>query len=158
MNSAHFHITINHMPFFMTITGIILLGYGIFTKSSTTNKFAYMFFIMSAFGALATYLSGEPAEEIVENIQGISHDLIHEHEEAAKYALIGYIMLFVLSCLGFFLSKTKSSFETKFNYILIVFSIVSCIIIYRVSSLGGKIHHTEISSDPSTKQTIIEED
>jgi hypothetical protein len=49
---------------------------------------AYLIFIISSNGAGIAYLTGEGAEETVENMPGISESIIEQHEDFAMYALI----------------------------------------------------------------------
>lgn len=76
MDQAHLHLIINHLPVFGSILGGIVLAYGLWTKTNQTKVAAYILFIISSIGAGISYLTGEAAEETVENIAGVSKDLI----------------------------------------------------------------------------------
>ena len=76
MNQTHIHLLITHLPIFGSILGGLVLAHGLWTKSNQTKIAAYNIFIISAIGAGIAYLTGEAAEETVENIQGIAKDMI----------------------------------------------------------------------------------
>ena len=95
MNPTHIHLLITHLPIFGSILGGLVLAHGLWTKSNQTKIAAYNIFIISAIGAGIAYLTGEAAEETVENIQGIAKDMIDEHEDFAVFALVSLIILCV---------------------------------------------------------------
>lgn len=156
MNFTHLHLLIAHLPIFGTFLGLLVLAQAIITKSYLTKIAAYNMFIISAIGAGIAYFSGESAEETVENIQGISHDLVEAHEHFAKYAWISAIVLGVLSLVALFLTKRKSSLTRRVAVLVLIISIISFSVIARTGFLGGKIRHTEISTMPSALQHDVE--
>jgi hypothetical protein len=68
MDPTHLHLLITHLPIFGSILGALVLGYGIFKKSDATVLASYYLFVISSIGAAVAYLTGEEAEESVENI------------------------------------------------------------------------------------------
>ena len=91
MNQTHIHLLITHLPIFGSIFGGIVLAHGLWTKSDQTKIAAYNLFIISAIGAGIAYLTGEAAEETVENIQGITENIIEQHEDFAIFLLVSLI-------------------------------------------------------------------
>jgi hypothetical protein len=67
MSDAHIHLVITHLPIFGSILGALVLGYGFLSKSDSTKIASYFLFIISAIGAGIAYITGEGAEEAVEN-------------------------------------------------------------------------------------------
>ena len=88
MDQTHIHLLITHLPIFVSILGAFVLAHGLWTKSNQTKMAAYNLFIISAIGSGIAYLTGEGAEERVENIQGVVEATIKQHEEFALFALI----------------------------------------------------------------------
>ncbi len=80
-------LKINHLPIFGTILGLLVFVHGLWSKSKSTQMAAYNLFIVSAIGAAIAYFTGEPAEDLVEDIPGIVKATIEAHEEAAEIAL-----------------------------------------------------------------------
>ena len=112
MNEAHLHLVVNHFPIVGVIFGFILLVGSLVFRNKTLQNTAYFFFIISAIATLASMRTGEGAEEIVEEIPEIGHDIIHEHEEIAeKMALIMYA-LGGLSLVGWYMN-TKENAKAK---------------------------------------------
>ena len=86
-----------------------MLAHGLWTKSIQTKVAAYNLFITSAIGAVIVYLTGEAAEETVENVQGFAKNMIDEHEDFAVIALVSLRIPGVSSIGGVFLTFRKSA-------------------------------------------------
>ena len=146
MDQTHVHLLITHLPIFGSILGAFVLAYGIWSKSSHTQIAAYILFIISSIGGVIGYLTGEAAEETVENIAGISKDLVEQHEEFAVFALVSVIVLGVASVAGLYFTLRKSRFTRGVAMIILVSAIASFGVVAWTGYLGGQIRHTEINS------------
>jgi hypothetical protein len=93
-------------------------------------------------------MTGEGAEEIVEEL-GISHDIIHEHEEVAETFMKVLYGLGILSILGLVATIKKHAKATVVSYIVLVLAIGSAVLSKSVGTSGGEIRHTEIRSTVS---------
>ena len=113
MNQTHIHLLITHLPIFGSLLGSLVLGYAMWKKSDTTIYVAYYMLIISALSAGIAYITGEGAEETVENIQGVSENVIEQHSDFAAYALIGLIVVGILSLLGVYLKHTKALLQNQ---------------------------------------------
>lgn len=151
MNQAHIHLLITHLPIFGSILGGLVLAHGLWTKSNQTKIAAYNIFIISAIGAGIAYLTGEAAEETVENIQGVAKNIIEQHEDFAVFALVSLIILGVASIGGLFLTLRKSALTSTAAIVILFISLISFGLVARTGYLGGQIRHTEINN--STKAT-----
>jgi len=146
MSQVHLHLLITHLPVFGSILGAIVLGYGLWTKSLQTKNAAYLLFIISAIGALIAYLTGEGAEDAVEKIQGVSKNMIDQHEDTAVFALVSLIILGAMSVIAIVIKRYKPSLVNAMSFIILILSLISFGLIARTGYLGGKIRHTEIST------------
>ena len=156
MNQTHIHLIITHLPIFGSILGGLVLAHGLWTKSNQTKIAAYNLFIISAIGAGIAYLTGEGAEESVEDMQGVVEATIKTHEEFAQFALISFIFLGLASIVGLFLTLRKSPMTRAIAFIVFFISIISFGLVARTGYLGGQIRHTEISS-PNNSNTDTNE-
>ena len=159
MDPAHIHLLINHLAVFGSLMGAIVLAHALYTKNNQTKMAAYYVFIISSIGAIIAYLTGEPAEHLVEDMAGISHDTIEAHEDAAIYALYAFIALGVLSLIGLYLALKKHASTRMMALIVMVVSLLSFGIIARTGYLGGQIRHTEIyTNQPAQSPGVENED
>jgi uncharacterized membrane protein len=146
MNHVHIHLLITHLPIFGSILGGLVLAHGIGTKSYQTVVAAYYVIILSCVGAVIAYLTGEGAEEAVEDIQGVAKNMIEQHEDFALYALIASIAAGVFSALGLYLTIKRSSLANTVAFLTLFVAIISFGLVARTGYLGGQIRHTEIGT------------
>ena len=121
MNDAYLHLVINHLPVFSMLFGLMILIWGLIKSNTGFQKLAMVLFIVGAVGTYAAVETGEGAEDVIEEyMPSISHDLIHDHEEAAEIAMwfsyvTGGIALLGLFVAGKIIATKKSS--TVFSWL-----------------------------------------
>jgi len=144
MNDAHLHMVVNHFPIIGTIFGLGILITGLVLKNNIIKNTAFVLFAVSAAFSFASMYTGEGAEEMVENLPGVGHKIIHEHEELAeKFAIVMYV-LGILSLIGLFLN-IKNHAKAKFvSLAVLVVAIAASVLVNGVGTSGGEIRHTEI--------------
>ncbi|MEW5675395.1 hypothetical protein ABGT15_03690 [Flavobacterium enshiense] len=143
MNDAHLHMVFNHFPIIGTIFGFGILLAGILLKNKSIQHTAFVLLIISAIFGLLTMRTGEGAEEIAEEL-GISHDLIHEHEEIAeKFAILLYLTGAV-SLLSLITSIKNHAKAKVFAFVTLFLSLGGAILSKSVGTSGGELRHTEI--------------
>ncbi|MDI1318193.1 DUF2231 domain-containing protein [Flavobacterium sp.] len=146
MDQTHLHLLITHLPIFGSLLGTFVLGYALWKKSDSTTLAAYYMLVISAIGAAIAYLTGEGAEETVENIQGVSETVIEQHADFAVYALIGLSIVGVFSLIGIYFVHIKSTFAKTIAIATLFLALISFGLVARTGYLGGQIRHTEIAS------------
>lgn len=147
MDQTHLHLLITHLPIFGSLLGTLVLGYALWKKSDTTTLAAYYLLIVSAIGAVIAYVTGEGAEETVENIQGVSENVIEQHADFAVYALVALGIVGVTSLIGIYFNHIKSSFANPTATGALFLALISFGLVARTGYLGGQIRHTEIASE-----------
>lgn len=155
MDQTHLHLLITHLPIFGSLLGTLVLGYGMWKKSDTTQLASYYLLVISALGAVIAYLTGEAAEETVENIKGVSENVIEQHADFASYALVALITVGVFSLIGIYFKSIKSTFAKPIATMTLFLALISFSLVARTGYLGGQIRHTEIAS--GTSQTAGEQ-
>ena len=147
MNDAHLHMVVNHFPIIGTIFGLGILVTGMILKNNSVKNTAYILFAVAAIFAAFSMGTGEGAEELVEDMPNIGHQIIHEHEEIAeKFAVILYVTGF-FGLVSLFTSYKKYRFATLFSFITLALAIVAGVLTKSVGTSGGEIRHTEIRTN-----------
>lgn len=147
MNSAHFHLLVNHIPILLPMVGACILLSGFLFNSEVLKRTAFVLFILAAAASLAAVTSGEEAEEVVENLEGISEDYIEKHEETANlFAILCYI-LGGISCLALWVSLKQKTYSRAMASMVLLFSLVVIYFGKETGTTGGEIRHTEIRSE-----------
>lgn len=146
MNNAHLHLVVNHLPIIFPLVGLIVLISAFFTKNETVKRTSYLIFVLGAIASVIAMATGEGAEEAVENIAGISENLIKEHEEAAEiFAVISYV-LGGISLLGIYASFKKLSFSKIISILIAFLTLTTLFFAQKAGNIGGQIRHTEIKT------------
>lgn len=153
MSQAHIHLIITHLPIFGALLGTLVLIHGIWSKSIQTKIAAFNLFIISAIGAGIAYATGEGAEEAVEHIQGVSENIIEQHENAAMFALVSLIVLGVSSLLAIIVANKNNILTKTTSLATLLIAVISFALVARTGYLGGQIRHTEIASSIGAAQT-----
>ena len=147
MNAAHWHLILNHIPLVGIGFVILLMIIALARKSPELKNVAQIFTVIVALWAIPSYLTGEPAEETVEDMPGISENPIHEHEEFAEKA---FIFIEVVGGIAL-IALIGGRFNKKLGNTLAVVTLVGLIagggLIAWTANLGGKIHHQEIRGE-----------
>lgn len=158
MTQTHIHLMITHLSIIGSFLGGFVLVYALWTKSNHTKIAAYNIFIISAVAAGIAYLTGEAAQDTVENIPGVAKNMIDQHEDFAAIALVSLIILGVVSIFGLFLTLKKSSSVGIVAFVILFVSLISFGLVARTGYLGGKIRHTETNATQVPQQPSAETD
>ena len=158
MNSAYIHLVLNHIPVLGTGVGILLLSYGILMKKEEAKWLGLVSFLLCGLVAIPVFMTGEPAEGIVEQHPGISKAAIELHEDSANAALISIELLAAVSLISLFVFHRIKRYPRWAMLVIVTIAFVTSVMVARTAQLGGKIHHTEIVGTQTTAGTELEED
>lgn len=147
MNEAHLHMVVNHFPIIGTILGAGILISGIFLKNNTIKNVAYVLFVVAALFAAVSMATGEGAEELVEDMPTVGHDIIHEHEEIAEKLALALYVLGAVSLFGLYANIKKHNQSKMAAIVTLVISIVAIYFAQLTGTTGGEIRHTEIRAN-----------
>lgn len=146
MNKAHFHLLLNHVPIIFPIIGLVILLLGFFYKSDVIKRTSFFVLILGAIITIPAFISGEGAEEIVENII-YDHKLIHEHEEMGeKFAILSYL-LGIISLVALWLNWKQKASKEKIAILCIIVCMITIFLGQKTGTTGGEIRHNEIRKD-----------
>ena len=144
MNAAHLHLLLNHIPVIgIPIIGVLLV-LALAMRQHAQVRIALGFTVVLALFTLPVYLSGEPAEEIVEDLPGVPHAVLEEHEEIAKVTFVATEVLGAIALLGLALAWKRNRVPNAVAYSSLVLVLVASGLLARTAYLGGQIRHTEI--------------
>ncbi|NUM49750.1 MAG: hypothetical protein HUU48_01425 [Flavobacteriales bacterium] len=147
MNAAHFHLVVNHLPIIFPMAGAIVMITGLIFKSDAVKRTAFFLFIIGSLSSIAAMTSGEGAEEVVENISGVTENYIESHEESAELFSILTYLLGGLSLFGLWASIKQKNFSTFVNMGILIFVFVVIYFGKETGTTGGEIRHTEIRAN-----------
>lgn len=146
MNQAHLHLLLNHLPILGTLFGLLILTGGFFLKNNTVKRTALGMFAFAALCAIPAYLTGEGAEEVAENLPGVSETLMETHEELANIFLWVVGALGLLSLATWYADLKSKKIAPLLFSLTLVAALGTMVFAQRVGTSGGEIRHTEIRS------------
>jgi len=165
MDAVYFHLAMNHFPVIASIFGLVILGYGVLRRNDPLTSTGLVIMIVTGLVAIPVYLTGEPAEEVVEGLPGVIESLIESHEDFAKFALTSAIVSGAVSLVALLFSRAR--FESTVGRVLVWASLFLTILTVGTmgwtAKLGGVIRHTEIraaagQTSPAAAETKRKDD
>ena len=147
MNQTHLHLVLNHFPIILPIVGLLIIVSGLILKSQILKRAAFCIFILSAITTVAAFSTGEGAEEIIEEVQGVDERLIEVHEEKAEIFAVLVYVLGGLSLIGLWANLKNKSFSKLITFLSIVLTLVVLFYAKHTGTSGGEIRHPEIRTD-----------
>lgn len=146
LNAAHWHLMLNHFPVIGTLTGFLILLASFLFRNKTLLNTGLIIFVVAALLTIPAYLTGEGAEEVLENVAGLNAEQAVElHEEAAEPAMIAMQVLGALSLISLILAwMSKKNTVKILNPLICFFGLIVFAMMARVANMGGEIRHSEI--------------
>lgn len=144
MNPIHIHLAFNHLPIIIPGIALLLLMGGWVWKSALLRRTALGLYLIAAITAAAASATGDEAEHIAEEIQGIEEQYVEEHEEAAETFTNFSIGLAVLASLGIWASWKEKKWADGVQFVLVAATIFNLYLAQQTGTTGGEIRHPEI--------------
>jgi uncharacterized membrane protein len=145
MDLTYLHLILNHIPVIGVIIGFLILAWATLRGYEEVKNTGLVVLVLTALVAIPVYLTGEPAEEVVEHLPGVSEQIIELHEGAALYSLILVIVSGALALLALVAKRFLSAkVSVVAVYACLVFSLIAAASLAYTANLGGQIRHSEI--------------
>lgn len=152
MDATHLHLLANHIPILASVFSVFILGWGMLRGNKSFQQLAMVGFVVAGIFSIIALQSGEGAEDIVENLPGVTERYIHDHEEVAETTNWIAILLGVVSLAGLATLRGKPKISKVFLGIVLAGGLVSAGMFSYTAYLGGQIRHTEIRPDTTATQ------
>lgn len=143
MSFAHLHLLVNHFPVVGAVLGVLLIAVAMLRHSPELERAALWLFTLLGAGGILVFLTGEPAEDSVENLAGFSDALAGRHEAVALAATVAMGVLGAL-CAAALIGYRRTPLPRWVMTVVLVAAIGSASIMGYTANLGGQIRHTEI--------------
>jgi hypothetical protein len=144
MSPVHLHLLLNHVPVVGMLFVVLILAVAFWRRDSAGGRLALVVLVGLAAVTAVVFLSGEPAEDAVEKLAGVSEAAIHPHEEAAKASLIAVGVAGGLALLALLAFWRRPLPRWTIGGALAVTLIVAVLFGW-TANLGGRIRHSEIA-------------
>lgn len=139
------HLALTHVPVVLSLVGLVMLAVAFFIKNPTIIKTSYIVLVMAGLSAIPVFLTGEGAEEAIENLPGISEAVNERHEEVAKLAILAIAAAGLAALVALF-SFNRQAIARVLKGVVLALALISGGFMAQTAHLGGQIRHTEIRS------------
>lgn len=143
MNAAHIHLMINHAPVMGALGALALLFWALFRRSLELQRTALLAWVVVALATIPAYVSGGYAEDIVQDMPGVSLGRISSHDDAAGWALAMIALTGAWALFGLWRFRRSVSLPRWFVAVLVLLGVLSVLTVARTANLGGQIRHEE---------------
>jgi uncharacterized membrane protein len=154
MSWGYLHMIINHFPIVGTIIGCMLVIAGIVFKNTGVKISGLGTIVFAALMSVIAYLTGDSAENSVQNLPEIAESLINRHEDIATISMYLMIPAGLLASLTIYSIWKKEKSIAFLLVITLVFSLISSAAMVFTGHTGGQIRHTEFRSGASEQYII----
>ncbi len=145
INGAQLHFAVNHLPVVGVLIAFLVMVAGTILKNETVKKTGLAILVFAAITVAPAYLTGEEAEELVEDKPGVTKALIHDHEESAELSLVFTALSGGVAALALFLGRKRNGELAKKTAVgAMGLSAVTVTLLANTAHLGGMIRHDEI--------------
>ena len=176
MDVAYLHLITNHVPIIGLPFALAVLAVGIWRRSDEIKALGFLAFAVLALATVGVFLLGQGGEDFIEELPGVSHNAIEDHEGVAMFALASVLLtgaaaLFALlrykglRLLAPAFRKTAEGssvpvpgFPTWIVMVVLAIGVISSGVLGYTGRLGGKIRHPEFHDGAGGAQTGGEAD
>lgn len=144
MNAAHLHLALNHLPIFALAFALVLLVWGRLRRERVVLTIGLALTVLAGAGAGGAYLTGEAAEEVIEDRPGFDEAPVHEHEEAAEFALWLTLAAAALAAGTLWYHRRGGEYSPTALTATLVVGLVAMASLTVTAWHGGEISHPEI--------------
>ena len=144
MNTAHLHLMLNHLPVLGAPMLLALLAYGLGRRAPEVSRVALWCTVALGVVSVAVYLTGEPAEELVESLPTFDHDLVERHEGVALGATVILGATAVLAGLALWAGRVGGRLAGTVSRLVLAGLLAGTAAVAATAWTGGPIGHPEI--------------
>jgi Na+/proline symporter len=145
MSFVHLHLLLNHVPVIGIVFVVFVLLAALRLRNDGMAKLALIMLAGIAAVTALVYFTGEPAEDAVEKLAGVSKAIIHDHEEAAELSFIATSIGGVLALVVLWFNRrrelARATIVASLGGVLVISGMMAW-----TANLGGAIRHTEIGA------------
>ena len=146
MNYAHIHLLLNHIPVIGAAFALALIFFAVLRNSDELRRASLVAVFAIALIAVPTFLTGEPAGNLVERFPGVTAAMIEAHEGAAEVSLAFLGLAGLMAVVGLTLFHAQRPVPRSYFTAFALLVIVVCGLMAWTANLGGQIRHPEIGA------------
>jgi uncharacterized membrane protein len=151
LSPTHIHLLLNHFPTIGFIIGLAIYFVSLFGGTHHHLKQASLVILVGiALISIPTYVTGNAAQQAIQDTEGVSAVLMDMHEGAALFALLLIELTGMFAWLALWQLRRFAHVSRWTSAVVLVLGLVAFATVARAASLGGEIRHTEIRVTPES--------
>jgi hypothetical protein len=157
LDAPHLHLLTNHIPIFVTLSGLIVLAVALWKKNHLVRQTAISLIAVGNAGALLTYWLGQQSYKAVRGIADEAGQAwLDTHMERAEQFVWLYWLGIVFAVTTFVWCFRPRRFTALASWMAGAFGAASIILSAWIADAGGKIRHPEIrgQQQPSPAEEV----
>lgn len=158
MNELQIHLFFNHVPVIGAFAALLVVIIGVAMKSNAVRATGLVVYIAMALAVVPTYLTGEGAEERIENIAGISEDVIESHEDMAKISLWLMLGAAAIGAAALYTQWKQKPISSQLTIVFLVVAVGAFVQIGLTAHEGGKIRRPDMNSQSAVQPATEDKD
>jgi hypothetical protein len=148
LDAPHLHLLTNHLPLFVTLSGLFALAVGLWRKNRGTTQVALTLVLIGIAGGILTFWFGQQSYKAVRGLSDeIGQDWLDLHMERAEQV----IWVFYVACAGVIAAWVLGWKQHRLANLAAVVAGVLAFVTFSLSGwiaeAGGKIRHPEVRGD-----------
>ena len=143
-NAAHWHIVLNHLPIVGSLAALLLMAWAFIKNTDESKRIALTALVLVALVSIPAFLTGEPSEQFLKGLPGISKRWMSAHEEMAEKALWLTLAAGALALAALVYFRKARSIPRWAIGVMLVVTLAVGALMGTAGRYGGKIHHPEI--------------
>ena len=148
LDAPHLHLLTNHLPIFVTLSGLIALIVALRTKNQGTRQVALWLILLGVAGGLLTFWLGQQAYKPVRGLADeIGQDWLDLHMERAERFVWVFWLTLASSIAALVMGWRKHRFSTVAVLITGALGLATPGLSSWIADAGGKVRHVEIRGE-----------
>lgn len=143
MNPEYIHLALNHFPIIGFGIGLALFVIALIRRQSDLQRAGLVIFFLTAALTIATYVSGNDAQQALKDTPGVSGPLMEAHESAALVAFIFMQVTGFFSWIELWTWGRPLKFARWNTGIVLILTLITFVLMARTGYIGGAIRHPE---------------
>lgn len=148
LDPAHLHLLTNHMPIFITLSGLLALGLALLAKNAPARRIALVLLLLGTVGGLMTYWLGQQAYKPVRGLADeAGQDWLDLHMDRAEQVIWLFWIAAAAAAGALIASWRAVRFALPSAFLAGVLAAATLAVSGWIADAGGKIRHVEIRGD-----------
>jgi hypothetical protein len=145
LDAPHLHLLTNHIPIFVTLSGLIVMGIAFWKRDHLARQIALLLLSIGNAGALLTYWLGQQSYKPVRGLADENGQAwLDLHMERAEQVVWLYWVAFIVSAAALAWCWRSRRFTALATSTAGALGAVSLALAGWIADAGGKIRHSEL--------------